>query len=81
MTNYYSFATSIHSPLLSLSLSFSFHHRFSGGVPLRWSEMLPGQHTSYTGVTQVPQRHNGLYNNVEMSFGQRYNRIFLPCPR
>ena len=63
-----------------------------GGDALRWStagsnlaqsQVGPGKAStcfSHTGSTTIPQRHGGKFHNLELTFNQRANRIFLACP-
>ena len=48
-----------------------------GGHPLRWSKL---HGAKWTGSTPYPRRHQGKFYNLEMSFAQKKNRIFLACP-
>ncbi len=48
-----------------------------GGVPLRWSRLKDFGHFHRT---RYPVRHNGRYYDVEISFKQRFNKLFLACP-
>jgi hypothetical protein len=49
-----------------------------GGQPMRWSEKKAGY--THTGCTAQPQQHGGKFYNLELSFNQRNNRVFLACP-
>lgn len=54
-----------------------------GGSPLRWSKALDPLSTmkrTLTGATPAAQRFAGTFRDLELSFGQKVNRIFLPCP-
>jgi len=48
-----------------------------GGAPLRWSKL---KDFNYFHRTQQPVRHQGRYFDVEISFKQRVNKLFLACP-
>jgi len=48
-----------------------------GGVPLKWSKL---KDFNYFHRTRNPVRHNGRFHDVEISFKQRINKVFLACP-
>jgi hypothetical protein len=48
-----------------------------GGHPLRWCQL---NGIEWTGSTPFPVRHNGKFYDIEMSFAQKHNRMFLTLP-
>lgn len=48
-----------------------------GGVPLKWSKL---KDFNYFHRTRNPVRHNGRFHDIEISFKQRINKVFLACP-
>lgn len=73
-------------PLGNYNIMVTLYDRL-GGDALRWStgaERTDGEQPStcfsHTGATTMPQRHDGKFYNLDLTFNQRANRIFLACP-
>jgi hypothetical protein len=51
-----------------------------GGHPLRWSHLEFAGGASYTGVTQVPQMHDGRFYTLDINFGRDKLNKVTPTP-
>lgn len=54
-----------------------------GGRPMRWSKSLDKSvhgKNILSGATPVAKVYQGQFNELELCFGERANRLFIPCP-